>query len=191
MALLTLQQLKDYLRKETTGEDALLTELLAEAVAMAEAYLDRPITTRTAQVFTDLAIQGRTYDPPRQLRVPLTPIATVSVTDADGTAVDATTYTVDAWAGLLRTVSGFMWSNGPYAITADVGLGTDPQYAISIEPMVNALIRDLAADLYQHRSPASTSENAGGGVSVAYGPDGLPRRTAVMVQAWRYLKAVA
>lgn len=191
MALLTLQQLKDYLRKETTGEDTLLTELLAEAVAMAEAYLDRPITTRTAQVFTDLAIQGRTYEAPRQLRIPVTPVATVSVVDVDGTAVDPATYTVDAWAGLLRAADGYSWSNGPYTITANVGLATDVSYTTNIEPAVNALIRDLAADLYQHRNPATTSENAGGGVSVAYGPDGLPRRTAVMVQAWRYLKAVA
>lgn len=193
MALLTLVQLKAYLRKDTTNEDTLLTELLAEATAMAEVYLDRPIATLANQSYVDRAETTRLYAAPRSLRIPVTPVDpdSVTVTDVDGVVSDTGDYTVDAWSGLVTGVSGIMWTNGPYTLTADVGLETDARYATVIEPLVNALIRDLAADLYQHRNPASQSEAAGGGVSVAYTANGLPRRTAAMVQAFRYGKAVA
>jgi hypothetical protein len=193
MALLTLVQLKAYLRKDTTNEDTLLTDVLAEATAMAEVYLDRPISTLADQSYVDRAETSRLYGAPRSLRIPVTPVdpASVTVTDADGVASDAADYIVDAWTGLVTGVAGVTWSTGPYTITADVGLETDARYGTLIEPLVNALIRDLAADLYQHRNPASQSEAAGGGVSVAYTANGLPRRTAQMVAAFRYLKAVA
>ena len=157
MALPTTADLKSYLRIETTAEDALLAQLLARAKAMLEGWIDCPITAES-QTAVD---RGETLDAPLlSLVFPRRPIGSVSLADADATAVSASVYTVDARSGMLYAKPAEQFTNPPYTITANCGLSLRADYA-RIEPLLSEMILDLAADLYQRRTPGAGSEKAG------------------------------
>lgn len=183
MALPTVQKLKDYCRIETAAEDTLLADLLARAQAMVESYLGRPIL-KVSRTCTDAAETEVAYGRITVLQLQLWPFdpATVAVTDADGVTVDPATYRLKPEAGQVIARKGYDFPNGPYDITADVGLETAPDYSTRIEALASAAILDLAADLYQRRNPGATSESEGGGVSTGYtGGETMPPRTARML----------
>jgi hypothetical protein len=185
MALLTLAQLKAHLKVQTTGQDTLLSEYLAEATALAEGYLNQPITAAERTVYLPV-LNTRGWD---VLYLPSYIDDTApTVTDPDGTAVDASDYRVDRYTGALYGVSSYRFAYGQHVVTATMGLSAHPDYATRIEPVVNAGIRDYAADLYLRRNPAAAFEAAGAGVSVTYNESanqGLPPRIATALAPWR------
>ena len=179
MALPTLDELKAVCRIQSTAEDTLCTSLLAQATAVAEAIMQRPILTES-RAMTDEAAKHVAYGVVTKLLIPVTPVdlTTVVITDADAVVLSVVDdYRLgDAWSGLVYARPGVAFSNPPYTITADVGLETAGEYIARIEPVVAQAILDLAADLWHRRNPAVQSESAGGGVSTTYVETGVPRR---------------
>jgi hypothetical protein len=188
MALPAVQNLKDYLRVETTAEDTVLTAILARAGAAVRTYLDRPIEAveKTYRIEGD---SQRAYGQITKLIVPDAPLSLAAgkepeVVDGDGNTVDPTMYMVNPETGVLRAVAGEVFAAFPYDVTATVGLATADDYAARIEPLIGACILDYAAELYQHRNPGAAQESTLG-VSVSYGGSGLPPRLQVALMALR------
>ena len=159
MPLPTVGELKAYLRIESTAEDTLLAALLVRAQAMLEGWTDTPITA-TSQTAIDRA-DSLAVAPPSSLIFPRRPMAVTSVVDANGAVVPAANYWVDGAAGLIYAKTGYSFPDGPYTITASVGLSLRGDYA-RLEPLLNQALLDLAADLYQRRTPGAATETAAG-----------------------------
>jgi hypothetical protein len=157
VALPTSTDLKTYLRIETNAENALLAALVARAQAMVEGWIDCPITAES-QTAVDRA--ESLDEPVTSLIFPRRPIASVSITDSEGATVDPTTYTVYGASGMVYAKPLTSFYNGPYTITASCGLSLRSDYA-RMEPLLTEMILDLAADLYQRRTPGAASEKAG------------------------------
>jgi uncharacterized phiE125 gp8 family phage protein len=158
MALATVADLKSYLRIESVAEDALLALIMARAKSMLEMWTDTPITA-TSQTAVDRAESVGV--PVTSLVFPRRPAQVTAIVDVDGATVVSTTYTVDLRSGMVYAKAGEAFYTGPYTMTANVGLSLRQDYA-ALEPMLNEAILDLAADLYQRRTPGAASENAGG-----------------------------
>lgn len=159
MPLPTVAELKAYLRIESTAEDTLLAALLVRAQAMVEGWTDTPITAM-AQTALDRA-ESLAVHPVTSLIFPRRPCQITAVVDANGATVDATKYYVDGTAGMIYAKPTFAFYDGPYTITANVGLSLRADYA-RLEPLLNQALLDLAADLYQRRTPGAATETAAG-----------------------------
>jgi hypothetical protein len=158
MALATVADLKSYLRIESVAEDALLALIMARAKSMLEMWTDTPITA-TSQTSVDRAESLDILV--TSLVFPRRPAQVTAIVDAEGVTVPATDYTTDLRSGMAYAKYGIAFPSGPYTLTANVGLTLRSDYA-ALEPMLNEAILDLAADLYQRRTPGAASENAGG-----------------------------
>lgn len=158
MALPTINDLKAYLRIESSAEDALLTALLGRAKAMLETWIDTPVTAEV-QTAVDRADSLDTFV--RTLVFPRRPCLVTLIVDSDGTTVDPTTYTASVTSGVIYAKDETTFPYGPYTITAMVGLSLRQDYG-RMEPVINEVILDLAADLYQRRTPGAASETAAG-----------------------------
>lgn len=162
----TVSDLKAYLRIETDAEDALLGAILYRASAMIELWTDTPIAATLRTAFDPSAADST----PSQFARPLTslifpwrPIGPeVSVVDADGVTVDATTYRVDRRTGIIYAKRGVQFSNPPYEITASVGFQHWDNYITSLEFTIGQVMIDVAADLYTRRTPMATSDTGAG-----------------------------
>lgn len=192
MALPTVADCKNYLRIEHTAEDAMLAVWLAQAIALVEAELGRPI----------LYLKNRSFSidasalAPHKLLVPLSPIAVADssattddllLTDADGTVlVEGTDYRLDVRTGVITALQG-CFSRYPYTVVADVGLQALPEYLTHVEPAVSGAILDVVADRYQRRNPAATNEAVGADASAAFTTfaPGLPARVVAALAPWR------
>lgn len=160
MALPTVADLKAYLRIESNAENALLTALLARAQAQLEIWIDTPITAES-QTAIDRA-DVITGDVCTSLIFPRRPIGTTAViTDSEGTVVPSDEYWIDTQAGLIYANDGYGFPYSPYSITTTCGLSLRADYA-RIQPVLSQCIIDLAADLYQKRTPNASSETAAG-----------------------------
>lgn len=158
MALPTVNDLKAYLRIESSAENALLTALMARAQAMIETWIDCPITAET-QTAVDRA---HSLDSDViSLVFPRRPCTITGIVDTDGVTVEASTYWADSTSGVIYANEGVSFPYGPYTITASVGLSLRQDYA-RIEPVIAEVILDVAADLYQRRTPGAASESAAG-----------------------------
>jgi hypothetical protein len=160
MALPTVSDLKSYLRIETTAEDTLLTALIARAKAQMEVWTDVPVTA----VNTTAVDRADTIDPQPCLSLifPKRPIGTTAtIVDSEGTTVPATDYTINQSSGVIYANAGYSFPYGPYTITTSCGLSLRGDYA-QIEPVLSQCIIDLAADLYQKRTPNASTETAAG-----------------------------
>ncbi len=158
MALPTVSDLKSYLRIETTAEDLLLSALLSRATAMLEMWIDTPITAVSQTAIDKAQTDG---NPVRSLVFPRRPCAVTAVVDTDGTTVPAADYWTDGTSGVIYAKDYITFPYGPYTITANVGLSLRQDYA-RLEPLLNEAIIDLAADLYQRRTPGAATETAAG-----------------------------
>lgn len=173
MALPTVSDLKSYLRIESNAENTLLASLLARAQGQVELWLDVPITA-VSQTAVD---KGSTLDAPLEsLIFPRRPISVTSITDADGVVVPAADYWVDGAAGMIYAEGGHWFGNPRYTITALCGLSLSQHYS-AWEPVISQAIIDLAADLYQKRTPNASSE---GGAATSISWD-VSRETAARV----------
>lgn len=164
MALPTVTDLKSYLRIESNAENTLLTALLARAQAQVELWIDCPITA-VSQTYVDRC-ETDADKPVLSLVFPRRPIAAVSITDADGVTVPATDYWVSGATGMIYAEAGHSFSNPRYTITANCGLSLSQHYTLW-EPVISQCILDLAADLYQKRTPNAASET-GAGTSITW-----------------------
>lgn len=162
-AILTLDELKSYLRIEFDDEDTLLESLISSAQAILENLLgDVPLTSAEG-VFVDDTTSGIQFCAPRVIIVPRRPIsATVSVVDNDGSTIDSSLYRVDQIKGLVTSKPGTAFANGPYTITCQYGLQYRRDYTSRVVPLLKSMVRDIAADLYQRRTPAASAEGAAG-----------------------------
>lgn len=191
MALLTVQQIKDYLRIEHTAEDTALALWLTMALAQVEAEVGRPITA-ASRSWTDDGVTNRAYGVVSNLMVPVTPftVATLTIADVDAVALVAGTdyiAPVTGWEGTIAAWAGLSFGNGPYTLTATVGLSAASNYATVIEPTINAALLDAVSDRWHMRNPNATSESTGGGVSTSYARSGLPMRAAQLLAPWRLI----
>lgn len=203
MALPVAQDLKNYLRVQTTAEDAAIAGILAAAKALALTYLNRPVTA-LARTYTiedrraaALGLSRLSYDPVAAtfIRAPDAPIDLTqpfTLTDRFGTTLDTTMYRVDGVTGVIRGGSASTpYSSGfsafPYTCVCTTGLATRTDYAQLVEPAIFAAILDIGADLYQRRNPAATDENDGAGGSVRYGrsEETIPSRAIEMLAPYR------
>lgn len=193
MALLTVSQVKDYLRIQHTAEDTPLALWLSMALAQVEAELGRPIAA-ASRTWRDNGETNRAYGQVSRLIVPVTPFTlnTLAIVDGDSLAlVAATDYRapVSVWEGVIEAMPGISFGNGPYALTATVGLSAAAEYSTVIEPTINAALLDLVSDRWHARNPRATSEGAGGGVTTSYAvSEGMPARVRQMLNPWRLIR---
>ena len=174
MALPTVTQLKQYLRVETTAEDALFTLWLARATALIEGLLGKPITAVAQTVIVcphPHPITGR-----YRLMIPYPFAASPAPTlvDDEGTTI-AAGFTSDGQTGFVTfdedtTVAGY------YTVTVTAGLSAQTNYATKAEPLIAQAITDTVGDWYQRRNAAATGESESS-ASVTYAAGlGLPAR---------------
>lgn len=178
MALPTLADAKSYLRIETTAEDALVTDLVAQATGAVQSYVSVPLAAREET----FVVEGSGIR--RAIGIPASALDTgksITVVDANGTTLDASTYRVDARAGILYAQPGSCFADFPYTVTLTWGLSARLDYDTEVEPVLRSAVLDVVADRYQRRNPAATSESSGGGVATAYGPHGMPMRVCQML----------
>src|SRR5688572_20971431 len=97
MALLTVAQIKDYLRIQHTAEDTPLALWLSMALAQVEAEFGRPITAVTKS-WTDDGVSHRAYGVVTGLMIPpqftpyvVTGTGALAITDTDSLALVAGT----------------------------------------------------------------------------------------------------
>jgi uncharacterized phiE125 gp8 family phage protein len=187
VALPTLSDCKSYLRIETTDEDSLVTQLLARAQASVERVLGYALTA-VSRAYTNYSAVP-CWLPTQQLPLPgpfKTSGPAPTVVDRDGTTVDATTYDLDNRGCKIRGKSGVWFSNGPYTITADIGLSAHPDYATQLEAVVATAIVDLVAHLYQNRNASISSQIDEGGSSVGMG--GIGRQDPLPPRVLQYIE---
>jgi hypothetical protein len=197
MALLTVDDAKDYLKIQHDAEDTMLEGWLAMAFAACQNELGRPIETVDDTSWRDMAATGRLYGAVRTLEVPPQyrpfDVGSLVILDVDGvTLLDTEDYwpPLTGMEGVIEARPGMSFANGPYMLTADVGLETRADYSTIIEPAVNAATLDVLADRYQHRNPNATSESAGGGVSESYElKDGLTARARSLLAPFKARRA--
>ena len=160
MALPTVNDLKSYLRIESNAENTLLQALLDRAKAQLEIWTDVPITAvSTTAIDRADVIDGQTCV---SLIFPQRPInTTATIVDSEGTALASDEYTINTASGVIYANAGYSFPYGPYTITTTCGLSLRGDYA-RIEPILSQCIIDLAADLYQKRTPNASSESAAG-----------------------------
>ena len=165
MALPTLADAKWYVGKETNEADASITALLAVALGVVEGIVGTPITARE-RVMTAIYESYNSETGASVLHLPGYPVQAVPVVvvDADDDAVAPADYALDLAAGRIvaNAATGKAWSNGPYSVTAFVGLSAHPEYATAVEPRLYAAILLAFADLYHNRNPRASSESAAG-----------------------------
>jgi hypothetical protein len=171
--LLEADDLKSYCRIQTTAEDGLCAVLLAQAEALVEAYLGRPLLALARSDTVVLTCAAGV------LTLPVWPVDTsageVTLTDPDGDVLASANYSVGL-NGLVRRTDDDVFAAGAWTAAYTAGWSAHPQWETRYKPLVEAAILDAAADRYQRRNPAATAEAAGGGVRVDYGPSGLPKR---------------
>lgn len=158
MALVTAADLKSYLRIETTAEDALLAALVDRAQATLEAWIDTPIA---AEVQTAIDAADSPIEPVPSLIFPRRPAFVTLITDRYGETVPASVWWQNTTSGVVYGFDGYVFPYGPYTLTAQVGLSLRQDFG-RLESAVNSVILDLAADLYQRRTPGAGSETASG-----------------------------
>jgi hypothetical protein len=200
VALIGVTECKAYCRVQGSAENAQFAIWLAAAIGSVQSYLRRPITAEL-----------RTFRIPQPdvwitdtLRLPVYPVsleveedsdsaggvAALVLTDADDEIIADTDYHLDERIGVLTGVTGVSFGNYPYTVVATVGLSAHPDYALVIEPVINAAILDIVADRWNRRNPAATSESEGGGVGTSYANVGLPERVKEMLDPWRMARAL-
>ena len=182
----TVQQVKDYLRIETSAEDSLLSYLLTRAQAEIEAQCGRSLTTEEIVWYDDATTFriGTGAVSNLLLGYPMVDATTVVVKDKDGVTIDAANYTVRKDRGLIcasnvgTIATVYVFDNGPYTIACTAGYGTEANYATRWVPMIQTLLIDWVGYLYWQRTSGAMHEGSAG-VSVDYAIDaawGIPAR---------------
>jgi hypothetical protein len=175
----SVADLRAYCRIEHASENALLEQLIARAVGMLEGMTDVPLVS-AARTWQDDPTAPTTNAGPkpatryaRNLWLPHRAVTVTAITDKDGVTVDPSGYVAVSLTGLIARADGGYWSDGPYTIAYTTGVDQLPA-AASLAPAVTAAVIDLAADLYQRRTPGAISEG-GAQASVTWHQDTVAR----------------
>jgi hypothetical protein len=179
----SLDDLKGYLRVQTTAEDDVIQGLLDGAIGAVTGYINRAVEA-TEMVMEDPAATLNAYSSVRKLYTTDYPVTdddpAPAITDQAGTTVDPTTYRLFPIIGMFRANPGICFDNGPYLITATVGLVFAPKFTQSVMPLLRRAVLDLAAGWYQQRNAQATQESEAG-VSASWGPGEIPPRVCAML----------
>jgi hypothetical protein len=190
MPLPDFNDLKRYLKKETSAEDELLQDLIEEALAWAETLISRPIVAkqRTIRFVTpvfDEFNRGSLYLRPFPVSATPAPV----VTNSSGTVIAEADWTLDGTIGRIWSNDGVSFNEFPYNVVATVGLDAHPDFEDRYSANCRTLIIGLASILYHQRNPSASSESESG-ASVSYGGEkdeetGLPVHLASIVKRLR------
>lgn len=171
MALPDVAALKRVLKIEHTAEDTLVEELRARAIGLVSGAIGGvPIEAVELEMIDEAETQVSNSVGPRSLLVPRTPFdaTTVEIVDNSDATLDNDDLRISASTGIIRYRDGSNFANGPYTITADVGLEHHPLYTSMLEAIVSAAIVDTVADLYYRRNPTAQSEGVAAGINRSY-----------------------
>lgn len=186
MALATIGDCKNFVRKETTDEDAsFFTPQLARVKAAIERELGYLLTgaARTHVDYNERDNHGS--NPVLTLPGPFkTSGPAPVVTDVDGSTVNSADYSLDTRGMMLRAKAGVSFTNRPYTIVATIGLDQHPDYSANLESIVNQAIVEFVAYLYKNRTPGVSSFSEEGGGAVVYEGNGIPTRIPAGVMEW-------
>lgn len=200
MSLVTVAELKAYLKVQGTAEDDVITAMRLQAIALIEQFIRRPITAELRTMIID----ADPYRYTSRFWLPIYPVALadssagtadIEIEDVDAVAlVEDTDFRFNRLTGEVLALSegnvGSYFGSHPYTVTAYVGLSADPNYTRNIEPGINAAIVDIVSDRWHRRSPAATNEATGGGVSSSYTGGGIPARVMEMLEPFRMARAL-
>jgi hypothetical protein len=177
MPLPSDDDIKAFLRVETTVEDDLVFAANLSAQALVLQYLQVPLES-TSRVFKGRRPRrGHRGELAERLVIPVVPCATTAtITDVDGETVDADTYAIDPRFGWVDAVANESFHNPPYSITVEVGWPNDEEYDEAVDPLLWQIVLDLAVDIYRRRNTGAIYEQSGGQVSITYTEDEIPPR---------------
>jgi len=91
--IVTLQQVKDYVRIETTADDVLLATIISTAHSWCENYLSRDIIAKNRTVYYKTVDHNSNYfyaDQQAPIRLPFAPVASIVTVTVEGSAADYT-----------------------------------------------------------------------------------------------------
>lgn len=195
MSLPTGADLKTYLRRQNTAEDALMQSLVDQAKAAIRGILGRPIDAEEISRRVWPRPHRRLYSSPQTLMVPNNPCdwATLEIKDIDDAVLDSAEeyWTPDnPWDLQVYARDGISFSNGPYTVTVTCGLAVLDDWTYVVEPSLFRAIIALGADWYQRRNPSASSETSAGGVSHTYSALGIPPQVIEVIRPWIRQRAV-
>ena len=177
MPLPSDEEIKAYLRVETSVEDDLIFEANLAAQAQVAQYLKVPLESTSRTFRGRKARRGYRGEPLEQLTIPVVPCATTAtITDVDDDAVASDLYTIDGTLGHINAVVGEAFNRGPYTVVISVGWPLDADYNEIVDPLLYQTVLDLAVDIYRRRNTGAIYEQSGGQVSITYTDDEIPPR---------------
>jgi uncharacterized phiE125 gp8 family phage protein len=159
MAVITLEEAKNYLKIDTADDDVLISILISAAERLVEKYTGRTLLTRDFIFKLD--------DPSWEILIPHSPLQSVSkieIVDDNGvvTEVAASNYYVDIdqdQQGRVRLRSGCVWPYhrgfASFVISGKAGYGDSPD-DIPL-PLKTAIMTTLAL-IYEKRGAISEKE---------------------------------
>jgi len=120
MALLSLDEAKEFLRITGTEEDSLLTNLINQASQIVETYCDRYIEKRTNLTEDYFHVRDKIF----VRAYPIISISSLQLVDENGNTTDVTEYTKDDDLGIIYLNSEY--EDAHFRITYTGGYETIP-----------------------------------------------------------------
>jgi len=175
VALPHAEEIKAYLRVTTDVEDDLFDELDLSARAWVRAFYRVPLESQSRTFRGIWPRIGVQREEDTRLVVPVRPCdSTATITDAAGTTVGSTTYTIDSRTGYVEAKRFESFGNPPYDILVSVGWEEHPEYDDEVEPILRQAILWAASTYYRNRNVAAIYEQSGGQVSITYTEEEIP-----------------
>ena len=201
MSYATIAQLKEYAGISLSGDDALLTRLLATAQASVDAYCHQPFealvdTTRYFDPLHDTRAgsigYGYGYGYTRTLYLDAPLCAITSVTNGDGTVIAASDYVTEPrnmtpWFALsLKMTSSKQWtySGSPENSVAIVGKWA---YSVTAPADIQQATLRLATWLYRQRDNALDLDRAVIVGNATIAPTRIPMDVMTMLEPYKRL----
>lgn len=159
----TLDQAKDYLKVDGSGEDEMIKRLISAATKIAEDF--------TGRVFISRAItETHVGDGAEELRFYKQPVSEISEVKVSDTVI--TSYTDWSHIGRIKVSGG--WGEGAIIeVTYTAGYGADiPTVQTALPELLMAILL-IVSDFYENRSDKGGSINIAGIGSISYN---LPSR---------------
>lgn len=155
--VISLGEMKDFLRVDHDDEDSLILSLVMAATEYAQSYTNRQFVNATLKQYLD----GFPHDDDRIVlpRVPVVSVTSIQYTDEDGDTqtVSSSNYVVsipdNAW-GQITLVDDASWPDDEadqadaVVITFVAGHGSNNT---TVPDTAKTAIKMLAADMYEHR----------------------------------------
>jgi len=176
-SLVTISELRSYLKIEHREEDVLLNDILREVEAIFRQLVRRAIEVETVD---EVVRPGGKETTLFLKNFPVNDAEDFVVLDSDDEEVDEDNYELDP---VLGTVVGD-FSGTYYTVTYTGGLSVSSRYSTEILPSIKRAIKLWASDTYYHRSPRVTSEKLGDETTHLDGI-AVPRQVASIINFYR------